>query len=217
MNRRDIVTLCAALLFCSVVLQADTLTLRDGRRLQGTLLSIRDGVVEFEAQRSGFFGGRERLRLDRDDIVQIDFERERDRADSGGPGRDRDDVGRGGRPMGLRERDVRVDARVAWTDTSIVVRPGQAVYFAARGKVRWGPGRQDGPEGERDSPRNSGRPIPSRPAAALIGRIGDDEAAFFIGNGDEGVRMRSGGKLYLGINDDYLGDNNGTFDVTVAY
>lgn len=217
MNRRDVVIACTALLFCSVVLQADTLTLRDGRRLQGTLLSVRDGVVEFEAQRSGFFGGRERLRLDRDEIVQIEFER--DRVDSGGgSGRDRNDSGgSGGRPMGLRERDVRVDARAAWTDTAIVVRPGQTVYFTARGKVRWGPGRQDGPAGERNSPRNDGRPIPSRPAAALIGRVGDDEAAFFIGDGDEGVRMRAGGKLYLGINDDYLGDNNGTFDVTVAY
>lgn len=219
MNRRDVAIVCTALLLCSVVLQADTLILRDGRRLQGTLLAVRDGIVEFDAQRSGFFGGRERLRLDRDDVVQIELERERDRFDSGGgSGRDRNDGGgNGGRPMGLRERDVRVEALTAWTDTSIIVRPGQTVYFTSHGKVRWGPGRQDGPEGERNSPRNDGRPIPSRPAAALIGRIGDDEAAFFIGGGEEGIRMRSGGKLYLGINDDYLGDNNGTFDVTVAY
>ena len=219
MNRRGIVTLCAVCILCSAVLDADTLTLRDGRRVQGTLLSVRDGVIEFEAQRNGFFGGRERIRLDREEVVQIELEHDRDRFDAGGNrDRDRPDAGgNGGRPMGLRERDVRVDARNAWTDTAIVVRPGQTVYFTARGKVRWGPGRQDGPEGERNSPRNDGRPIPSRPAAALIGRVGDDEAAFFIGDGAEGVRIRSGGKLLLGINDDYLGDNSGTFQVTVAY
>lgn len=176
---------------------------------------MRDGVIEFEAPRSGFFGGRERLRLDRDEVIQIEFDR--DRLDSrGNRDGDRYDPG-GGRPMGLRERDVRVDARNPWTDTAIVVRPGQTVYLTARGKVRWGPGRQDGPAGERNSPRNDGRPIPSRPAAALIGRIGDDEAAFFIGDGTEGIRMRSGGKLFLGINDDYLGDNAGAWDVNVAY
>lgn len=219
MYRYQIVTLTTFCVLCSAALRADTLTLRDGRRVQGTLLSVRDGVIEFEAQRSGFFGGRERIRLEREEVVQIELEHDRDRFDSGGNrDRDRQDAGgNGGRPMGLRERDVRVDARTAWTDTAIVVRPGQTVYFTARGKVRWGPGRQDGPEGERDSPRNDGRPIPSRPAAALIGRIGDEEAAFFIGDGAEGIRMRSGGKLLLGINDDYLGDNNGTFDVTVAY
>jgi hypothetical protein len=47
--------------------RADTLILRDGRRVDGTLLSVRDGVIEFEAQRRGRLGGRERLRLGRED------------------------------------------------------------------------------------------------------------------------------------------------------
>jgi hypothetical protein len=228
MSWRKTVIACAVLVLGSVVLEADTLTLRDGRRLQGILLSVRDGVIEFDAQRSSFLGGRERVRLDRDEVVQIELDRERDRFDNDSR-RDNDgrrDGGRfesggggdgSGRPSGLRERDVRVDAKAPWTDTSIVVRAGQTVYFTARGRVRWGPGRQDGPAGERGSPRNDGRPIPSRPAASLIGRIGDDQAAFFIGDGTEGIRMRSGGTLFLGINDDYLADNAGAWDVNVAY
>jgi hypothetical protein len=202
-TRKFLTTLvgCAAL---GAFLDADTLVLRDGRRVEGTLLSVRDGVVEFEARRG--FGGRERIRLDRDEVVRIEFDDPRDR-----PGVD------GGRPSGLRERDVRVDARRGWTDTGVEVRAGQTVYFDATGRVRWGPSRQDGPEGEHGSPRNDARPIPSRPAAALIGRVGESTDYFFIGETSEGIRMRGSGRLYLGINDDYLNDNSGAFSVTVLY
>lgn len=195
--------------------RADTLILRDGRRVDGTLLSIRDGVIDFEAQRRGRLGGRERLRLGREDVIRIEFEDDRD--DSGGGFGANNDGRGGGRPSGLRERDVRVSARESWTDTGIAVRAGQTIYVDATGRVRWGPGRQDGPEGERNSPRNDGRPVPSRPAAALIGRVGDGNDVFFIGSSPEGIRMRSGGTLYLGINDDFLEDNNGAFSVTVSY
>ena len=102
-------------------------------------------------------------------------------------------------------------------DAGVTLRAGQVVYFSASGKVRWGPGRQDGPEGERNSPRNEGRPIPSRPAAGLIGRVGEGDEFFFIGNEDGPVRVSGNGRLYLGVNDDYLDDNSGAFRVTVYY
>jgi hypothetical protein len=212
-NRRVGVGTVVLSVWLATALVADTLVLRDGSRLQGTLLSVRDGVVEFESQRGGVFGGRERVRIDREEIVRIEFT---ERRDQGG----RDDgrqSGAGGRPSGLRERDVRVDARTGWTDTGLDVRQGQTVHFRATGRVRWGPGRQDGPDGERNSPRNDARPIPSRPAAALIGRIGDSNDYFFIGEGDEPLRMRASGRLTLGVNDDYLADNSGTFAVTISY
>ena len=207
-GRGSLVGLCVLL---TTSVHADTLVLRDGSRLQGTLIAVREGVVEFESQRGGLFGGRERVRVERDDVVRIEFDERRERADA------RDDRGIGGRPSGMRERDVRVDARTAWTDTGLVVRQGQTVYFNASGRVRWGPGRQDGPDGERNSPRNDARPIPSRPAAALIGRIGDGDEYFFIGASDEPLRMRGNGRLYLGLNDDFLADNSGSLAVTIAH
>ncbi|MGE3840720.1 MAG: LecA/PA-IL family lectin [Vicinamibacterales bacterium] len=192
-------------------LSADTLVLRDGRRVQGELVAVRGTEVEFDAERGGFRSGRDRLRLDRRDVVRIEF-------DDGGYGDRGDDRGSFGRPSsGLREREVSVEAAAAWKDTGITVRAGQTVYFAASGRVRWGPDRRDGPEGEDNSPRNPNRPIPNRPAAALIGRVGDSNDVFFIG-GDQGpIRMRSGGTLYLGVNDDYLQDNSGSFRVEIRY
>jgi hypothetical protein len=225
---RERVLICAAVILFGVVLQADTLILRDGRRVQGQLLAVRDNVIEFEAQRGGPFGGRERVRVDRDEVLRIEFDdadRNRDRyqddrdryQDDRDRDRDRPGPGANGRPSGMREREVVVNAAQPWTDAGVTVRPGQTVYFQASGRVRWGPGRQDGPAGERNSPRNAGRPIPNRPAAALIGRIGDGDEYFFIGDDGGPIRVRGGGRLYLGINDDFLGDNSGSFRVTVFY
>lgn len=198
----------------SATLSADTLVMRDGRRLTGQVIAMRDGLIDFEQQR-GFFG-RDRVRIDRADVRRIEFDDDSDRSDF-----DRDqnrNTGSGpSRPSGLREREIAVDAATPWTDTGVDVRPGQTVYFSATGRVRWGPGRQDGPAGENNSPRNDHRPIPSRPAAALIGRVGDTTDYFVVGDEQGPIRMRSGGRLYLGLNDDYLKDNSGAFRVTVYW
>jgi hypothetical protein len=232
LQHRNALVLILAVAVVSV--SADTLVLRNGDRVQGRLLAVRDGVVEFEEAR----GNRPRVvRVDQADVRTIEFDRyafdtsdaDRDRGGRNvGGGTALGGSGNGGssgtgaaggpvsRPRGLRERDVTVASRTAWTDTGVEVRSGQTVYFTATGRVRWGPGRQDGPDGERDSPRNPNRPIPSRPAAALIGRIGDD-APFFIGSDEEGLRVRAAGRLYLGINDDVLDDNSGELRVTVYF
>jgi hypothetical protein len=210
-----------ALIGFTLAARADTLVLRDGSRVDGTVVSIRDGVVEFEARRGSL--GRERVRVDRDEVVRIEFDRRSDdRSDNNFRDNDRRDNDRGDsrdtrRPSGLREREVSVDSWLGWKDTGVEVRSGQTVYFSASGRVRWGPNRQDGPAGERNSPRNDARPIPNRPAAALIGRIGDSNEFFFIGEDEGAIRMRSSGHLYLGVNDDYLKDNTGSFRVTVFY
>jgi hypothetical protein len=80
-------------LVCVTIVSADTLVLRDGSRVEGTIVGMRDGVIEFEARRG--FLGRERMRVERDDVVRIEFDRsgddrrglDRDRGDS----RDRND------------------------------------------------------------------------------------------------------------------------------
>lgn len=203
-----------ALLLQGALLRADTLVMRDGRRVQGELVAVRDGVIEFEGQRGRF--GRERIRVDREDVVRIEFDDDRDSFRDSRDRNDRDDSDRG-RPAGMREREVTVNAAQNWTDTGVSLRGGQTIYVEATGRVRWGPGRQDGPAGESNSPRNANRPIGSRPAGALIGRIGDGDDYFFIGGETGPIRVRDGGRLYLGINDDYLQDNSGSFRVTVYY
>jgi hypothetical protein len=183
---------------------ADVLVLRDGSRLEGVLVAVRGDTVEFEPDR-GRDAGRVR-RFDRRDVRAIQFD---DQA-----GGDRDPS----RPRpGMRERTVSVDARARWTDTGVDVRQGQDVYFSSEGQVRWGPNRRDGAAGERNSPYNQGRPMPDRNAAALIGRIGENGDPFFIGDTTGPIRMRGSGRLYLGLNDDYLQDNSGSLRTTMSY
>jgi PA-IL-like protein len=197
---------CATLLLAlPLSLRADTLQLRDGSRVQGELISVRNGTIEFE-ERRGFGGGRT-LRFDRSEVVRIDFDNR---------GSNTDNSFGGGRPSGMRERQVTVSANVAWNDTGIDVRGGQTIYLSATGEVRWGRDRRDGPEGENNSPSNPNRPMPNRNAAALIGRIGaDSNDMFYIGNDSGPIRVRSNGRLFLGVNDDYLQDNSGNFRVVV--
>lgn len=197
----------AMLLAFTAGLQADTLYLRDGSRVQGELISVRNGTIEFE-ERRGFGSGRT-LRFDRDEVLRIELETARR---SGG-----NDFLSGGRPSGMRERQTIVSADVAWNDSGIDVRAGQTIYFESTGQVRWGRDRRDGPAGERNSPANPNRPMGNRNAAALIGKIGSGNDLFFIGDETGPVRMRATGRLYLGINDDVLTDNSGNFRVVVYY
>jgi hypothetical protein len=206
------------ILVLGVSLTADTLVMRNGDRIQGQLIGVRDGIIEFEAQRGLF--GRERVRVDLSNVTRIEFDRDnRPDNDYNRPGGNNDRPGGNGssRPGGMRERSVAVNASEPWRDSGVVVRAGQTLYFEASGRVRWGPGRQDGPDGERNSPRNEARPLPNRPAAALIGRVGESNDYFFIGDDTGPIRVRGNGRLYLGINDDYLRDNSGSFRVTVYY
>jgi hypothetical protein len=189
-------------------LQADTLYLRDGSRIQGELIGVRNGQIEFEERRG--FGGTRTVRFDRDEVTRIEFE-------SRGYGNNNSNSNNNadGRPSGMRERQTIVSADVAWNDSGVDVRAGQTIYFEAQGRVRWGRDRQDGPAGERNSPSNPNRPMGNRNAAALIGKIGND--MFFIGDETGPVRVRTGGRLYLGVNDDVLTDNSGNFRVVVYY
>jgi hypothetical protein len=40
---------------------------------------------------------------------------------------------------------------------------------------------------------------------------------FFIGDEKGPIRMRESGRLSLGVNDDYLQDNSGSFRITIYY
>ena len=186
-------------------------TARAGSSSPGRLRLATCREIEFEERRGS---ERRALRIPRDEIARIEFD---DNDDSFfGPG-GTDQPVTSGLPRGMRERRVNVTARQPWTDTGIEVRRGQEIYFDADGEVRWGPNRRDGAAGERNSPSNPGRPLPDRPAASLIGRVGDGNDIFFIGADPGPFRMRSGGRLYLGVNDDVFEDNTGTLRVTVAY
>ncbi len=200
------ITTVVVVLVAGAVLVADTLVLRNGTRVQGELVAVRDGVIEF-AERTGARTSRVR-EYDRDDVLRIEFDRTSGPVVEPTPGR----------PSGMRERLVIVSGDVPWNDSGIDLRAGQEIYLESSGTVRWGANRRDGPAGERNSPRNDARPMPTRNAAALIGRIGAGSTDhFFLGDATGPIRIRASGRLFLGVNDDFLNDNTGNFRVIVYY
>ena len=210
MNPRRWIAHVAIVLALPISLSADTLYLRNGQRIQGELVGVRNGQIEFEERRT--FGGTRTVRVDRDEVDRIDFD---NRSYTNNSSNNSSNNAVDGRPSGMREKQVVVSGDVQWSDSGVDVRMGQVIYFEATGRVRWGKDRQDGPAGERGSPSNPNRPMGNRNAAALIGRIGND--MFFIGDETGPVRMRSAGRLFLGVNDDVLTVNCGNSRVVVYY
>jgi len=211
MKHRSTLIASVVLALSGLVASADTLVLNNGREMRGKLISVTNGMVTWRMEN----GRTQRVNLNRVDNINIgDDETFRDPDDQGYVyDRDRNNDRYGER---YGEQSFSVYADRQWTDTGMTIRAGETLRFVPSGEVVWGPGRRDGPAGEVNSPYNQSRPIPDRPGAALIGRIGND--TFYIGGGGEGsttFRARTSGRLYLGINDDYVQDNQGHFQVTV--
>jgi hypothetical protein len=115
-------------------------------------------------------------------------------------------------PIRLR---VRADnASNGWNDSGLMVRAGQRLRITATGRVSLGNGQMSTPTG---LPRLADRDklMRNEPTGALIAVIGDDNDDFiFVGANREFVAQRAG-RLFLGVNEGNLGDNSGTYDVTV--
>jgi len=111
---------------------------------------------------------------------------------------------------------VRVPANQPWTSTGIRVTEGQTVTFNVQGEVQLSTSGDDRATaaGAAVNRRAADRaPLPSALAGALVGRIGNG-APFGIGN-QTVVPMPATGELFLGVNDDEVGDNSGGFVVDV--
>jgi hypothetical protein len=108
----------------------------------------------------------------------------------------------------------RIQGNQPWVDTGISVKAGDQVTFHVTGQVSVAQGLPaTGPEG-RTRETSAKYPIPTMQAGALIGRTGTTQP-FPIGTQATAITMPADGTLYLGINDDFFGDNTGAFIVTI--
>ena len=108
-----------------------------------------------------------------------------------------------------------VNPRQRWVDTGIDVQAGDTVSVDADGQVRLSdnPGDNANATGAFSGRRAANAPVPSAPAGGLIARIGNS-APVYVGD-RRTVRAPRAGRLYLGVNDDFLDDNRGEFRVNV--
>lgn len=113
-------------------------------------------------------------------------------------------------------QSFRVNSQQRWTDTGITVRQGDIIRFQSNGQIQLSDNSSDvaGTAGALSRRMAPDAPISGVYAGALIGRIGS-YSPFAIG--DQGqITAPVSGRLYLGVNDDYLQDNRGEFAVTIG-
>jgi hypothetical protein len=118
-------------------------------------------------------------------------------------------------PIGTAGTEVRVDSRVRWVDTGINLRAGQTMTFETEGRIRLSDNPNDlaMASGSTTGRRAAQSLVPSAPAGGLIARIGNS-APVFVGD-RRAVRAPRAGRLFLGVNDDHLADNDGDYRVWI--
>jgi len=119
-------------------------------------------------------------------------------------------------PAAVPEGSVRVPANQQWTATNMMIRRGDRVLFTAEGEIQLSGDADDkaSANGSLKGRMAANAPMPAVLAGALIGRIGNG-APFAIGNQSQPLPMPGEGPLWLGINDDAVGDNTGSLVVRV--
>ena len=94
------------------------------------------------------------------------------------------------------------------------------IVFSATGQVRVAGGDSPdavaGPDGANGFQSNRANyPYPGMAVGGLVAKVGNDKP-FAIGSIGTPISMPDNGRLYLGINDDGLGDNSGAFYVRIT-
>ena len=190
---------------------ADTIYLRDGRTIRGTLLGFVDGrfVVRVESRYTGPGPSLPTTNQDvrnRDSQGEIQYFRpnEVDRIEI--DGRTLDDAR-------LETRSVQVTIEPNWIDTGVDLRRGERVQVSASGVIMAGRARIT-PDGLRSTDPTS--PLPRAAEGELIGAIGDDARApiMELGSTREFTADRDG-RLYLTANRGSFNDARGSFTVQI--
>jgi hypothetical protein len=188
---------------------ADTIYLRDGRTIRGTLLGFINGrfvvrVERFTTQPNATTDPNvARTRRDEGDIQYFRPE-EIDRVEI--DGRSLDDTR-------YQTRNVQVTLDSNWVDSGVFVRRGERVQVSASGVITVGRARIT-PDG---LPRTDpSAPLPNANEGKLIGAISNDPSAQIIelGSSREFTADRNG-RLYLTANRGSFTDARGAFDVQV--
>lgn len=121
-----------------------------------------------------------------------------------------------------------VDARSSWNDTGLDVVEGESLTIRATGEITTGKSStldknlKVGPEGTyfySDKVAEKTFPLPSAssgpaPCFGLIARIGTG-SAFHVGD-EISIKIKSSGRLFLGVNDFNHSDNEGQFEVSLT-
>jgi len=124
--------------------------------------------------------------------------------------------------LGQQTATITVPANQSWTKTGIYLNPGSTVRIEASGVIEAVPPSDTRPLFHNVSPsgrpeRQSNKPQPNMPALVMLAKIGDGPVLEAGARAQFGAGGQNGtGELLLGINDDYVADNTGSWTVQVT-
>lgn len=211
---------------------ADTIRLKDGSIIKGSIVSFGSGkfvVVMGEGSR------RRELTFLASEIESIQFDSQArstssstvnqnasyeqsseppTKVVSNSPIRTGPSSGERMKPIEWRVKVLADNTANGWTNTGWVVKKGQRIRISGDGKVLLGKGKSSPPAGV-PSIADEQKLLKNVATGALVAVIGDDNNDFiYIGAEREFVATRDGA-LFLGINEGNLDDNSGHFSVNV--
>jgi hypothetical protein len=208
--KRVLLAVVIALLSTTVAV-ADTIYLRDGRTIRGTLIGFINGrfaVRVYNSRATTNASPNIATTTGRSDDGEIVFFRpnEVDRIEI--EGRSLDD-------LRFETRSVEVTLAPSWIDSGVDLRRNERVRVSASGTIIVGRSRIT-PDGLRSSDPNA--PLPRAAEGVLIGAIGEDPNAPIIelGSSREFTADRDG-RLYLTSNRGVFNDARGSFTVEVRH
>ena len=204
---RRIILALAITLFAASFVAADTIYLRDGRTVRGTLLGFISGRFVVRVDRRYQTGGGAPVRnpgtveagelqyFRPNEVERIEIE-----------GRSLDE-------MRFENSTVLVTLESNWIDTGVDLRRNQKVQISASGLILAGRSRIT-PDGLRSTDPNS--PLPRAAEGMLIGSIGDDRDSPIIELGaTKEFTAERDGRLYLTANRGSYTDARGNFAVQI--
>lgn len=202
---RKIILVLLILLMAATVAAADTIYLRDGRSIRGTVL--------------GYINGRFAVRVEQ--TTQITAANNQTQTAQAGEiiflrQRDVDKIEIEGRSLDEARfvtRNLQVELGPNWVDSGVDVRRGQNIQVSATGIIYAGRARIS-PGGLRST--DPGAPLPGAAEGVLIGVIGTDPNAPIIELGaSREFQADREGRLYLTVNRAEYTDARGSFNVQV--
>ncbi|MFN0124018.1 MAG: hypothetical protein ACKV2V_26240 [Blastocatellia bacterium] len=126
----------------------------------------------------------------------------------------------GGQGTDWRERTLTLNANRQWMDTGFDVEPRMLIEISASGTISLDSIRRVEADGDNSQKSSVYAPMPGAPMGALIAKIryrdGTDSSPVAVGSQRSlSVEQNESGRLWLGINDENVGDNKGSFVVRV--
>lgn len=211
MNMKRVAFLILMLIFVSQVM-SETLVTVDREVYEGKMVAFKYGSIIFNVYKFGKYHSKMSFPISKVWKIEFNAPLRQGLESSFEIEQKYNDLRRG-----KRIKKIVVEGKQDWVDTGITLQTGQEILFTVSGCIYIDDKNLVYQNGEVDVTWDKNKPLPHQPTGALIARVGENSAPFYVGDDKVPFKIPVNGKLFLGINDFNFEDNSGKFIVSVYY